>query len=349
MMSGSDDEARALRRAFDRHDEWPRTSSDIVHAALTLSSRHGNVEAVLNLAQRVISKGHIERDLLVGVWQAVGIAHATIGNYPEALQAFGHGLEWAEDAVLRARQAMFLALVCAKRTAAFPEAMQYLEQGYRAIDGCDSPTAVRERGWLNNVAALVAYRQGDHARAVAITLDTLQMMKPLRDEESTGLKTNLVTNYSILLEQMGEVAKAHQAWQLFRVFLGQASQLFSKRYYFRAAGLEYRAGRLVEAAAAYRGAFRAAGSVGDMVGLEAAARACAHLAERQREYATALEWASRIPPVLDRLGDAQRQPAVARAMAAYQDRLDGGEASSLDALLEPPSTSLHLPQHLVMP
>jgi tetratricopeptide (TPR) repeat protein len=175
------------------------------------------------------------------------------------------------------------------------------------------------------------------------------MLKPLRDEESTALKTNLITNYSILLEQMGDFRKAQQAWQLFRVFLGQASQLFSKRYYFREAGLHYRAGRLSEAAVAYGEAFQAARSVGDLVGLEAAARACGHVAERQHDYATALQWASRLPPIFDRLGDSQRLAGVASAMAAYQGNLDGAEVTSSDPQLQPPSTSLHLPQHLVMP
>jgi tetratricopeptide (TPR) repeat protein len=333
--SGSDDEA----------SEDP--GADDVRAALALGSRYGNIEAVLKLARRTLSRGHLERELVVDVWQTVGIAHATVGNFGEALQAFSHAMEEAADSVLRARQAMFLALVCAKRTADFAEAVRYLEHGYRAIDGLESPTVALERGWLNNVAALVAYRQGDRSRAVAITLETLRTLKPLMDEESTALKTNLVTNYSILLEQMGDLTRARHAWQLFRVFLGQASHLFSKRYYFREAGLQYRAGRLEQAAVAYREAFHAAGLVGDVVGLEAAARACAHLAERQRDYASALEWTSRIPPLLDRLGDAPRRAATDSAIAAYQHRLQG--AASDETLMEPPSTSLHLPQHLVMP
>lgn len=365
------------------------TTRAALQRAFALSSRYFNIELILNLAKEVLSNPAIDHSLAITVWEAVGVAHATLGNYSRALTCFQRGFDLAtDDIVARAQMAMYLALVSAKRMGSFEEARCFLMAGYEAIKGIETADTALERGWLNNVNALIAYRNRNYHEAFRLTRDALQFMKPYRDEEATGLKTNLVTNISILFESVGQYRQALEVWQRFKTFLGEAGPLFDKYYLFREAGLSLKAGLEAGAMDSYKKAFDAATCVGDPVSMEATARALVCLSYRSGDYETAVNWAERIPALAERLGDQEQLwrswvtlaacrrflPDISGAKAALQKAIDllvttdqaaeretvavilaHVQSSSLDAvdwanwLPDLPSTLLRWPTHLVVP
>jgi tetratricopeptide (TPR) repeat protein len=305
-LLGEDEEAlahRAARSALQASsvdDRWAAVSR-----AFALSARYSNSAPIFTLAEQVITSGILDQVLVQAAWQSAGIAHASLGNFLQAQTCFQHAFDLGDDRVVRARMAMFLALVLAKRIQHFDQAQQFIDTGYQALENLETPEAMLERGWLSNVQALIAYRRRDYKQALRLTQEAIQFLKPYRGEEAVGLKTNLVTNMSILFEDIGEYQRALNVWHLFQTFLGDDNALFAKHYLFREAGLTLKAGQEAEASALYQHTFTAAARVGDLITLEATARASLILAYRTGDYQVALSWAERIPSLLEQLGDQQ--------------------------------------------
>ena len=272
--------------------------------ALSLSNQYFNMELILDTVAEILSTSELDNAFRITMWKIAGSTHAALGNYAQATECFQKASALAGDkGIMKAQISMYLALVSAKRIGAFDEASTFLEAGYQAIETQDIAQAALERGWLNNVNALIAYRNRNYRRAFSLTQDAIQFMKPYRDEESTGLKTNLVTNVSILFESANQPQRALEVWRLFKTFLGEANDLFDKHYLSREAGLSLKADLIAEATTSYHKAFEAAVRVGDFVGIEATARALVCLSHRTQAHAEAAAWAKQIPPLWERLGD----------------------------------------------
>jgi tetratricopeptide (TPR) repeat protein len=325
---------------------------DAVTSALNLNALYFNPEAALDLARAILSEGDLTSELAVIVWQGAGAAHAALGNYSEAIDCFKHGSTLADTPEVRARMAMFASLVLVKRLGLFEEGERSLAEGYRAIADQKTSTATLERGWLNNVSALLAFRNGDGRRALRLTQETLTSLRSHNDDDAVGLKTNLVANISLVFERVANYDRALSMWQLFHTFLDTAGDLFVKFYYFREAGLNLKVGRIVEATVGYERVFNAAERTRDHVAMEAAARARAYIAQHTGDIQDAVRWAESIPPLHDRLGDDYQfsrswlavgayrmmigdQPGVQAALQMARTRaecLRGGEAQFLQAL-----------------
>lgn len=300
LPAGDDEEARA-QRATLQADADARAAA--VTRAIELSTLFFNPEAVLALVGAVLDKPDSVDGRDVELWQAAGIAHATLGNYPEAASCFQRGFEQTNEPVVRARMNMFRALVAAKRLNALDEATALLVEGYGAIEGLETPAALLERGWLNNLKALVAYRCQEHAQALRLTQSALSFTKPNRSDEAVGLKTNLVANISFVFEKVGKYERSLKMWIVFRTLLGESNPVFAKYYYFREAGLRIKAGQPHEAAQSYQMAFDLAERISDVVTMVTAAQAGVQLAYRTGNYATAQSWAEQLPGLLAQLGD----------------------------------------------
>jgi tetratricopeptide (TPR) repeat protein len=329
--------------------------------AVQTGSRWFVPEAVLELA--AVARDHPAVPV-VEWWQATGIAQATMGRFTEARESFQHGYAAAREPVERARLAMFLALVAAKRLRDAPGAEAVVAEGLAALpDELDTPEADLERGWLLNLKALLAYQRGDHKGALRCTGTAFELMRPHQDDEAVGLKTNLVVNTSIVAESQGDPRRALERWRLFLRVADRAGDMFAHFYRFRESGLRAKAGD-PGALDGYDLVIDLARSLAHLPGLVGALRAGTHLAWHAGDPARALGYAQRLPDACRRLGDPAGQRAAWLAIAACRDAL-GDRAGVEEALARvgppvptgepvdwlppPPATMLRYPVELFLP
>ncbi len=286
-----DGDMDACSTAADDPDSW--------RAAIASRLRWFSPEAVLDLARQAPPAVPATE-----VWQAAGTAHAMIGNFPEARHCFGEAEGTADSAEMRARMAMYLGLLGAKRTGELAEAGNHVERGLDTLAGMTGPAIDLERGWLLNVKALLAYRAGRNGAALNLTRTALALVRPYQDVEAIGLKTNLVANTSIVLEKIGRTERALLTWRRFLKLATSVHAVFAKSYYFRESGLKASI-NAAEALVGYQRVFELADELGDTVMALAAARAVSRLAADAQDAAAARAWAERIPGLADRLGDVE--------------------------------------------
>ncbi|HEX7734161.1 MAG TPA: hypothetical protein VF458_04845 [Ktedonobacteraceae bacterium] len=309
LPAGDDSEACAYRLAVTALGTAPLEEAQLAFFhAVEVSTQYLNAQPVLSLAAEALAREDLEIDgeFVASIWHTAGMAHASHGDYTRATDCFRRGFARTHQPVMRARLAMFLSLVLAKRMGQFEEAEHFLATGYSAIESAETPEATLEHGWLNNVKALIAYRNRDYGQALRLTQSALEFMKPYRTPASISLNTNLVANASVVFETTGKCERALGIWGIFRTFLDEAGDVFGKYYYLREAGLQLKAGLIAEATRGYQQAFAMAKRVGDLVTMEAAARASSQIAGRAGDYASALTWAERLPALLEQIGDQQQ-------------------------------------------
>jgi tetratricopeptide (TPR) repeat protein len=286
-------------------------------------------EAVLDLATVARGSPHIPP---VEWWQATGIAQATMGRFTDARESFQRGYDEARDPIDRARLAMFLALVAAKRQRDAATAEAVVAEGLAAVpESAHTAEAALERGWLLNLKALLAYQSGDHQGALRCTGTAFELMRPHRGEEAVGLKTNLVVNTSIVAESQGDLRRALERWQLFLRIFDRAGDMFAHFYYFRESGLRAKAGD-PGALDGYDRVATLARSLSHLPGLIGALRAGTHLAWHAGDPARALDYAQNLPDACRRLGDVGGQRAAWMSVAACRGAL-GDRRGAEDALV----------------
>lgn len=140
---------------------------------------------------------------------------------------------------MRAQSHLYVALVNTKRLGRLDDAVAELESGLESLEALTGTrdSVRREQGWLNNLRALVYFRQKRFRSAFDAEKRALDCIAGLNDASSVHLRINLLSNLSVLQEKAGRVGNAIQTWNRFRSASGSDNTSFLKHHAYRAAGL----------------------------------------------------------------------------------------------------------------
>lgn len=304
--------------------------------------------------------------------KALGIVHSFRGQYEQAVTEFSH-IESDErvSVELRAQAILYRALTRVKMLRDPAAGRTEADRGLALLaeHGTGTEQSQRERGWLLNVRALCAFREGNLTDATRDEKAALRCVESLTDASSLHLKINLISNISVLQEQAGRPAAAVRTWERFSNVGTGWDVVFRKHHSYRLGGLALAAGDHERAWDAFDDAYRACEELGDLfhqtaIGVELGTLALDGGREEPavRMFSTAARTADRFGDpyqyALARIGAAVAAGTVpdadlkgrARLSYTYADRvaalvaaLDTGDRSPLCGLLPSPRTKLNRP------
>jgi tetratricopeptide (TPR) repeat protein len=153
-----------------------------------------------------------------------------------------------------------------------------IAQGLGALAGQPRDTVATHAAWLHNLEALTHFQQKDLASAQRAEGRALACIDHAPGPSATHLKTNLVSNFSVLYEAKGDLPMATAIWQSFAALNAKlGSHAADKVYLNRLGALHREAGAIDAALDAYRGAFDKAEITGDAFHAETIAGAIARV------------------------------------------------------------------------
>lgn len=186
-------------------------------------------------------------DLRAFLHKVLGIQASFRGRQDEAVRHFARMREDGDrlSPESRAQSHLYVSLVETKRLNRLEDAAGELESGLALIGGTSATrdSIRREQGWLNNLRALVYFRQKRFRSAFACEKRALECIAGLNDASSIHLRINLLSNVSVLQEKAGQVDNAIRTWERFRSASGAENTSFLKHHSYRAGGLNLLAGR----------------------------------------------------------------------------------------------------------
>lgn len=245
----------------------------------------------------------------MATWKAAGLAQTFLEHHQAALECYQRALALADSPAMRAQLYMYMGLMSGKRLRNRQQAQEYLQQGFREIEGIDDMEAGLERGWLFNVSALMTYHGGRYNDAMTMVRNALTTMKPFHQGEATYLKINLVSNMSVLLEDSKQYEQAIEVWSFFQNLLSAANEVFAKHYFFREGGLRLLKGDQQVALESYRRSYEYAQANDDGFHMEVVARARGYVSYQLRLFDEAHRWFAQSAALRNRIGDYEHVPS----------------------------------------
>lgn len=270
-------------------------------------------------------------DVLIAAWKAVALAQTFLEHHEESILCYQRALDLAQSSAMRASLDMYLGLLSGKRLRLLNEAQVYLHQGLAEIEGQEDDDARLERGWITNALALMVYQQKRFDEALRLVKRTIQIMAPVHSSEATYLKINLISNISYVLEDMKHLNESLTMWSVFQRYMGTASDIFAKHFYFRKAGLQIKTADLAGALASYQESYLQAEHTTDTFHMEVIARGCGRVAYLLGQFAQAAAWYGKSAVHREEIGDYTALPEslLAQALCCVQA---GQQQDALDLL-----------------
>ncbi|MFD7368773.1 hypothetical protein ACFV4I_21135 [Nocardiopsis alba] len=230
----------------------------VARAALPLTRglSDGSVHGMLDAARSDEQSEAIEfeptelssaADLRAFLHKVLGIQASFRGRQDDAVRHFARmradGDRLSPESL--AQSHLYVALVETKRLGRLEDAAAELESGLALLEAesATRDSIRRERGWLNNLRALVYFRQKRFRSAFTHEQRALECINGLNDASSIHLRINLLSNVSVLQEKAGQVENAVRTWERFRSASGSENTSFRKHHSYRAGGLSLLAGR----------------------------------------------------------------------------------------------------------
>lgn len=286
--------------------------------AVAISEHWGNYENVLalvKLALRAEDAFNVEQRIYL--WKRCGLMHAFLGNYDEVNSAYEQGLQIADHPTMRAQMYAYLTLVATKRQFNLERAEKLAYQGLREIEGLEDDATMIERGWLHNTLALTRFFQKRYKEAYELCKTAFQFLKSQNNSEALHLKINLVSNMSVVAEQMGNLDMALKIWRNFGHFLrGNGNRLFAKIYYYREAGLLLRKGDTEAALKLLVRAYEEASAIADHFHMDFIARNISSLYAEQGLVDECISWLQKSEQHALEVGSHNRASGAKLAAAA---------------------------------
>lgn len=259
-------------------------------------------------------------DVLIAAWKAVALAQTFLEHHEASIACYQRALDLAQTPSMRASLDMYLGLLTGKRLRDLPKAQAYLNQGLDEIGGQEDDDARLERGWITNALALMVYQQKHFDEALGLVKRTIQIMTPVHSSEATYLKINLISNISYVLEDMKRLNESLSMWSIFHRYMGAASDLFAKHFYFRKAGLQIKAGDLAGALASYQESYAQCRPTEDTFHMEVVARGCGRVAYLMGQFDEAAIWYGQSAAHREEIGDYDNLPEslLAQALCCFR-------------------------------
>jgi tetratricopeptide (TPR) repeat protein len=213
----------------------------------------------------------------------VGIVRVFSGRAQEGRDVFGRALEESISPAMASDLRLYRALVSTKVLGDTHGARIEIALGLGALAGQPHDTVATHAAWLHNLDALTYLRQKDLAGAQRAEERALSCIDHAPGPSATHLKTNLISNFSVLYEAKGDLPMATKIWQSFAALNAKLGSSAADKVYLNRLGALYREAGAIEAALdAYRGAFEKAETTGDAFHAETIAGAIARV-YRDRE------------------------------------------------------------------
>jgi len=194
----------------------------------------------------------------------IGIVRVFTGQLQDALEWFGSALELDVAPEVLSDLRLYRALTKTKMMGDIAAARVDIEQGLAALTGRQRSSAATHEAWLHNLMALTYFQEHrlqDAQREEELSLACVDNMP---GPSAAHLKTNLVSNFSVLYEAKGDIPMATRIWESFAALndtLG--SDAADKVYLNRLGALQREAGDVDAALQSYEGALRKAETTGD--------------------------------------------------------------------------------------
>lgn len=324
--------------------------------AILLSIHWGNYEHVLALVAeglRAAQRASFSHSVQIRLWKWCGLIHAYLGNFAEAMTAYQQALTLASEPPMRAQLYAYLALLATKRLDDQEEAARLLDVGLNEIEGREDESSLIERAWLYNIQALSFFSRRQYRVALSLCRQAHDLIKTLHSGEVLHLKINLVSNMSIVLEEMGNINGALKAWHVFRQFLQHGSGLFQKVYYYREAGLLLKLGENDRSIEVLMHAYREAEATHDAFHMDFIARDIGALFYHQQRWTEAGQWFMQSEEAARKVGGAARVQGalLAQALTYWQAGQDAEARLLLLNLLQttpPAADQRHLYEDLLL-
>ena len=274
----------------------------------------------------------------------LGVTRAFAGQPQEALGAFARGLDGPGGPDRAGRLApgcvadlhMHRAVALTKRLGCIDEARRDIEAGLAALAGQPAAVAALPEAWLHNLSALTFVMERRFDRARQEEERALARIDGVDGPSATHLKTNLVSNFSVLAEAEGDLGQATRIWQAFEPLnrtLG--SDNADKGYAFRLGALRSLQGDVAGSIEAFEAAFAKAEATGDVFNGETIAAALARAELRRGAGDTAADWYRRAARLAGIAGDCLHR---ARDLAGLEIAIGRRDFSEARACLTANST-----------
>jgi len=287
----------------------------------------------------------------------LGVTAAFAGQTQDALDAFARGLQGDAGHGAGGRRLspgcladlhMHRAVALTKRLGRLDQARGEIDAGLAAL--ADQPRAVAglPEAWLRNLSALTYVMEKKLDRARQEEERALACIDGIDGPSATHLKTNLVSNFSVLAEAEGHLAEATRIWRAFEPLNRKlGSDNADKVHAFRLGVLRSLQGDPAGAADAFETAFAKAERTGDIFNGETIAAALARLALGRGARGAAADWYGRAAELAGAAGDCLHR---ARDLAGLEVARGGHDFSEARACLAANSTyalaGLPLPEAL---
>jgi len=262
-------------------------------------------------------------------YRQIGVVHAFTGEFTQAIEDFGAGLELAIAPERKAQLRMFRALTLIKRMGNQEKARGELEAGYQAMASREGYDARLQEGWLRNVHALTYFMDKKLGAAMEQEKIAIRCMHGLNDPSAAHLMTNLISNVSVLQESAKEHAAALVSWRNFESVSVAWGPSFDKHFVYRRAGLELKAGDRASAARDFAATVEKARVLGDAYHEQAVSGELARLHLDDGHTAEAAQWYERSAEAARVIGDPFRVAESLAGLSVARGNTDFAEAHRL--------------------
>ncbi|MED4080819.1 hypothetical protein P4637_14740 [Halalkalibacterium halodurans] len=225
---------------------WITEPDAVTHTKVEEIVQHfimwGNYEAGMTLVEHGLNQTN-DKENLSFFWMKKGLTNAFCGNFSEAMDCYEMTLTFTNLAQRKSAVCMYLALLASKRLGQEQQAQAWIEKGFKEANFLEGKEADIEKGWLCNVRALSAFRENDYPTALHYSQEAFKHIKAYQGGDALHLKVNVLSNLSVLFEEMTYVDKALATWRKFESFVTQgATEAFTKVYFFRLGALQIKSG-----------------------------------------------------------------------------------------------------------
>ena len=208
----------------------------------------------------------------------IGMVHVFTGFARDGRDVFGRALDGAIAPEFAADLRLYRALVTTKMLGDIDWAQAEVARGIAVLNGRPRQTAATHEAWLRNLEALTYFQQNDLEAAQRAEELSLECIDRVTGPSATHLKTNLVSNFSVLYEAKGDLSMATKIWQSFAALNAKlGSDAADKVFLNRLGALQREAGAIDAALESYKGAFHKAETTGDIFHAETIAGAIARV------------------------------------------------------------------------
>ncbi len=194
-----------------------------------------------------------------------GVAQAFAGFGEAANASFEAALAVAPSPEIAADLHLYRALVALKGRGDLASAESEVAAGLACLAGRPRDVAALHAAWLHNLEALVHFRRNDLDAAHLAEERSMASIDGVPGASAVHLKTNLVSNFSVLYERRGDHDTALRIWDTFAALNAKVrSDALDKVHLHRRGALLRGRGDVDEGLALLRGAREKALATGDV-------------------------------------------------------------------------------------